>query len=401
MYDEDEEERLRHGYAPAVPAAPSPAAPALAGSVGDLETRGLQSHVAPPPSVPARPTWAQYAPAEPKGWAKVGHTIAGLVGGPFNAYFNQRPEQQAEQKYKTATEEYEAPINEGEKEASTEEHESAAERDRAQAEALRHPQPKEEESGKTITTDQGVMQWNPETKRYDIKAGGAPTKENAKDEDVQDYLQANKLEDTPANREKARGAIAERGKTEAGNYLPVNDATGATKGWIDPKSRHYVSVEDIKGANAAAPGGVIPPKPTMQMRNVGAQAALVHEQMPTVISEIQQMKDELGPLEGRWNEFMQGKIGLDNPKFAGLRTDLLMMSSAVALMHARGRLPENLREEFDNAINAPKQTATNLVAVLQHIDQWTQANMGAMSGQSAGAPQAPGGATDPLGIRPK
>lgn len=35
---------------------------------------------------------------------------------------------------------------------------------------------KEEEAGKTITTDQGIMQWNPETKRYDIKAGGSPDK---------------------------------------------------------------------------------------------------------------------------------------------------------------------------------------------------------------------------------
>jgi hypothetical protein len=34
----------------------------------------------------------------------------------------------------------------------------------------------EELSGKTITTDQGIMQWNPETKRYDIKAGESPDK---------------------------------------------------------------------------------------------------------------------------------------------------------------------------------------------------------------------------------
>ena len=78
---------------------------------------------------------------------------------------------------------------------------------------------------------------------------------------------------------------------------------------------------------------------------------------------------------------MQGKVGLDNPKMAGLRADLLMMSSAVALMHARGRLPENLREEFDGAINAPKQTPENLIAVLNHINQWTQANISAMGGR--------------------
>lgn len=45
----------------------------------------------------------------------------------------------------------------------------------AEANALENPQPKPDEA-KTITTDQGVMQWNPATQRYDIKAGGAPEK---------------------------------------------------------------------------------------------------------------------------------------------------------------------------------------------------------------------------------
>jgi hypothetical protein len=38
---------------------------------------------------------------------------------------------------------------------------------------------KEEMAGRTITTDQGIMQWNPATKSYDIKAGDAPEKEAA------------------------------------------------------------------------------------------------------------------------------------------------------------------------------------------------------------------------------
>lgn len=36
------------------------------------------------------------------------------------------------------------------------------------------PLEKAESAGKTITTDQGIMQWNPETKRYDIQAGSTP-----------------------------------------------------------------------------------------------------------------------------------------------------------------------------------------------------------------------------------
>ena len=128
--------------------------------------------------------------------------------------------------------------------------------------------------------------------------------------------------------------------------------------------------------------------PTMQMRNVAAQAGLVHEQTPHMLSEIDRLKDKIGPMAGRWNEVMQGKVGLHDPDFAGFRADLLMYSSAVALMHARGRLPENLREEFDRAINAPKQDFGNLKAVVTRIDDWTTKNMKAMG---AGGPA--GGAT--------
>jgi hypothetical protein len=38
--------------------------------------------------------------------------------------------------------------------------------------------PKEEVEGKTVTTDQGIMQWDPNTHGYTIRVGGAPEKES-------------------------------------------------------------------------------------------------------------------------------------------------------------------------------------------------------------------------------
>jgi hypothetical protein len=131
-------------------------------------------------------------------------------------------------------------------------------------------------------------------------------------------------------------------------------------------------------------------RPTSQMRNVSAQAKVATEGIPQVVQEISDMRDELGPVAGRWNEFMQGKIGMDNPKFAGARADLLMVSSAVALAHARGRLPEHLRAEFDNMINAPKQTADNIISVLNHILPWMQ-RMENMTDKPSQAPTVSGG----------
>lgn len=121
--------------------------------------------------------------------------------------------------------------------------------------------------------------------------------------------------------------------------------------------------------------------PTQQMKNVAAQSSVAAEGIPNVIKEVDDLGDLMGPISGRWNDFMQGRVGMDNPAFAGLRADMLMLSSAVALAHARGRLPENLREEFDSMINAPQQSPDNIKVTLQHILPWMQ--------QSASMPSQP------------
>jgi hypothetical protein len=132
--------------------------------------------------------------------------------------------------------------------------------------------------------------------------------------------------------------------------------------------------------------------PTMTQRTAAGRAATVVAMAPEVLQRIDSMKDKIGPVSGRWNEVMQGKLGSDDPDFAALRSDLLMMSSAVALAHAQGRLPENLREEFDNAINAPKQSADNLKATIQTMIPWLEKIQ--QQGTPGAGNQVPQGASD-------
>lgn len=49
------------------------------------------------------------------------------------------------------------------------------------------PAPVDADRAKTITTDKGILQWNPKSGRYDIPAGGVPPKE-AKNDHVQDLI---------------------------------------------------------------------------------------------------------------------------------------------------------------------------------------------------------------------
>jgi hypothetical protein len=168
------------------------------------------------------------------------------------------------------------------------------------------------------------------------------------------------LPDAVATQREAIAKASKNPPQEATVVIRTTDANGNPVTEIVPKKA---------GSSFAA-------APTQQQQNVANQAKLVHEQTPYMLAEIDRLKDKVGPLSGRWNEFMQGKIGMNDPDMAGLRADLLMYSSAVALMHARGRLPENLREEFDKAINNPGQTSQNLKTIITKIDSWAVKNPG-------------------------
>ena len=168
------------------------------------------------------------------------------------------------------------------------------------------------------------------------------------------------------------------GEKEGQNFF-VPDGQGGTKMIrVKPGDAVPAGAQSASGLNAVN-------TPTNQQRTAAGRAETVVAMAPEVLSRIDALAPKMGPIAGRWNDFMQGKVGSDDPDFAGLRSDLLMMSSAVALAHAQGRLPENLRLEFDHAINAPKQTPANLKSTITTMLPWLQKM------QSQGQPNAPKG----------
>lgn len=160
---------------------------------------------------------------------------------------------------------------------------------------------------------------------------------------------------------------------------------------FSPDQQGGYTAQNVRPGSTVAPGSQTAAgmnavnTPTMQQRTAAGRAQVVVDMAPEVLQRIDTLAPKLGPVEGRWNDFMQGKVGSDDPDFAALRSDLLMMSSAVALAHAQGRLPENLREEFDRAINSPKQTPGNLKATIQTMIPWLQAMQ--RQGKPNSAPQ--------------
>jgi hypothetical protein len=256
----------------------------------------------------------------------------------------------------------------------------------AQAAALLHPQAKTEfESWQTQNPGKPISDW------MQLKANSAPEKAgNDFEQFYKDYITDNNLPDSAHNR------ILARREYSAANQAPQR--APITNVMIPNAQGGY----DVQGATAGShvAGGAVTAggmnsanTPTAQMRNTAQRAELVHAMTPELLQNIDSNASQLGPVMGHWNDFMQGKVGLDNPNFAQLRADLLLYSSSVALAHAQGRLPENLREEFDHMINSPKQSPENLKAIIGRVDQAMQLNAQVMGGrqiQTGGASSAGG-----------
>lgn len=143
---------------PAIGGPPAPSARPLLGQ----PARPARPNVAPTrEDFPTRPTTT---------WQKVlGVAAAPFMPGVTDLLLN-RPRREAEQQYKTASQEWERGQSDQMRQAQIENIQSEV-RTRNQ-----RPQPPDKAEAKTVQVGDKVMQWNPDTNRYDIEVGAGRTK---------------------------------------------------------------------------------------------------------------------------------------------------------------------------------------------------------------------------------
>jgi hypothetical protein len=364
-YDDEDELLKKGGYAPAVPPAPDPAPAAASvapypavGSTEDLESKAGARFWPYAPAAPSvgstedleslrashdasmsepraaavpvpRPQWKDYAPPEQHGWSRFGHALA-AINPITNHIFNEMPEQRAEERYKNATAEYEAPIADAAKEAETEQKESAAEKDRAEANAKLHPQPKEgltpEETTihDLMTGNNGGPRVNPATgKPYShldaytaVQQAKADTKPEKTPNDFEqyyaDWLKDNRFPDTAHNRLLARSAFAAAGQAPQRPQqqlvvTPDGKVIEVKPGMTIPAGSKTVS-GDLAGA-----------KPNAEELKRSEMAENMEENLAKLEDIVKRRPELFGPLNGR---LTQGKmmLGSDDPDIGALNT---------------------------------------------------------------------------------
>lgn len=115
-------------------------------------------------------------------------------------------------------------------------------------------------------------------------------------------------------------------------------------------------------------------KPLSQaMADQAVTANQVESHLSTINTLIGKLGDDgLGPIMGRWNEFMAGKVGAGNPDYARLRLNMGLLETALGRVHggARGGGSPQMLQHFAHLMNSDRMDPTTLKATLGEVKSW-------------------------------
>lgn len=192
-------------------------------------------------------------------------------------------------------------------------------------------------------------------------AGKPAPRPNEEETAINDYLQGHKLQDTPANRDKARDALKTRDRTPR---APTDREEWQKDHPNEPIENYW------KAKSLASSQG----KPTADEQRRADLAENLTENLDA-LEDIAKRRPELfGPLAGRWAEMKQ-KFGSDDPDLAQLQ--VIEHQIGMAQISAHGmRSAQGVQAAADsimnNLHNGPGAVLASTQAVRNSIKTFTQ-----------------------------
>lgn len=123
------------------------------------------------------------------------------------------------------------------------------------------------------------------------------------------------------------------------------------------------SLVDINGNTL---GWKSPAMPVQSIKQQAQQAQDMLTLFKSVEKEIQSAKGagKLGPLAGRLNEYMTGRVGADDPQFAKLRALGSLTASGMLKAHFGARGGQEMYKHFEDLFNTGRMTPDDLVGAM-------------------------------------
>ncbi len=112
--------------------------------------------------------------------------------------------------------------------------------------------------------------------------------------------------------------------------------------------------------------------PTANVRTRGQVAGQVRDHMPELEAQLNKLSADgkLGPLAGRFEEFMTGQVGADDPEYAAFRANLGMFKSGTVMAHFGARGGVQMLDYFKQLIDSGKHGPGNIRATLGQLDSY-------------------------------
>lgn len=115
-----------------------------------------------------------------------------------------------------------------------------------------------------------------------------------------------------------------------------------------------------------------PQELTSSTRTMIEAAPRVKAFVDKITKEIDDADKGLGPAASRWREFKAGKVGLSDPAFTQLRTNVGLMTTLLMRMHVGARGGEYIMKHFQDLTDLSKQSPENLKAALGEIGSYAE-----------------------------
>jgi hypothetical protein len=156
-------------------------------------------------------------------------------------------------------------------------------------------------------------------------------------------------------------------QTTSGPVLPSGQRPGASSNRSAGNGGGVRVITDSEGNPLQGKGSI-----TSSTKTMVEAAPKVLDLVGRLRGQIQGLDQsgELGPGMSRWNDFWSGKVGTDNPKFRAMQTNAGLLSTLLMRMHVGARGGELIMQHFDQMIGAGHQSAANMLAALDEIQQY-------------------------------
>jgi hypothetical protein len=129
--------------------------------------------------------------------------------------------------------------------------------------------------------------------------------------------------------------------------------------------------------------------PRIQAMADMAKSTLPH--IDSLMAETKSVADLLGPAAGRYSEFMTGKVGAPNQRFAHYMDEVSFLDSAITLAHSQGRVSNLIYENFKRMFDSGKQSPENMMEALKVAKEWMTGYAQMGGGEATPSPVAGGG----------